>query len=80
MLWLDKSINGTLGGSPRWEVRAVMVLPEISESETFAYECRINGATEVDSEIFAVAEIKTQCMDNIKQAWRRIARPQRLSQ
>ncbi len=71
MLWLDKSITSALGGQPRWEVRAVLVLPKISELETFAHECRINGATEVDPEIFAVADVKDSIyLDHIKQAWR----------
>jgi hypothetical protein len=72
MLWLEKLLgNGTLGESNRWEVKAVLILPQISESETFAHECRINGAAEIDAEIFAVAEVKDSIyLDNIKQAWR----------
>ena len=72
MLWLEKLLgNGTLGETNRWEVEAVLILPQISESETFAHECRINGAAEVDPEIFAVAEVKDSIyLDSIKQAWR----------
>lgn len=80
MLWLDKYL-GERGSEPfwlasnptYWEVRAVLVLPNISEDETFVNDCRVIGAIEADPEIFAVAETKPTAdlnLDIIKQAWR----------
>jgi hypothetical protein len=80
MLWLDKYL-GKKGGEPfwiasdpaYWQVRAVLVLPQISEDETFVNDCRTSGATQDDPEIFAVAKTKPNAdlnLDIIKQAWR----------
>jgi hypothetical protein len=73
MLWLDKSLGYRIGGEPYWEVRAVLVLPELSENETFVNDCRVDGASESDPEIFVVAETKSNTdlnLDIIRQAWR----------
>jgi hypothetical protein len=72
MLWLEEF---TTFGKTRVVVRAVLILPQIAETETFAQDmCRINNGA-ADSEIFVAAEIDPNAdyrvpNTHIKKAWR----------
>ncbi len=83
MLWLEKIVGRNTNGEPSWEVKDVLMFPNLKKNQEFLFSyssiCRLNGRGNLDLVVMAELAPKTKNYKVLK-AWRANAKKERFEQ
>ncbi len=83
MLWLEKIVERNAKGEPSWEVKDVLMFPNLKKNQEFLFSysstCKRNGRENLDLVVMAELAPKTKNYKVLK-AWRANAKKERFEQ
>ncbi len=83
MLWLEKIVGRNAKGEPSWEVKDVLMFPNLKKNQVFLFSysstCKLNGRGNLDLVVMAELAPKTKNYKVLK-AWRANAKKERFEQ